>query len=302
LLFLVFILRVRILAAQWLVCVGYYFQQREKNENDMLKRLKQVKIFPVDSHKNLVSIDEFQNKTILLPFAKTDKFAKNLRIVVEEIPAIDPRLIQFVEEQHPTRSKQFIDLLKKLGNKRQTVLSQTFSLSFLGFQDRPNIRNLYHEYWLPTMSDPKLWATKSSDLLIAYFMCIFEYMYAGEGNISDITMDQLRKILLVKTKQNKFISLGNEKNFFHLTKTYGARYSAENLPLNTDQYHFISDDYYRDYRDEEIFTKPYFRQRFPQFLLDLKINDFFQIESKDIREYSYFKMFTRIFDILFSII
>ena len=114
---------------------------------------------------------------------------------------------------------------------RQIVLTQTFSL-VLGFQDRPNIWNLYHEYWLPTMSDPKLWATKSSDLLIAYFMCIFQYMYASGQSVSDALLAQLRKTLLIKTKQNKFLSLGNVNNFFHLTKTYGARCSPENLSLN----------------------------------------------------------------------
>jgi hypothetical protein len=113
-------------AAQWLVCVGYYFQQRDKNENELLKRLKQVKLFPLDSHTHLISIDEFKNKTLLLPFAKTAKFAKNLRTVIEEIPALDQGLIQFVEEHHPTRAKHFIELLKKIGthptDDRRTVV------------------------------------------------------------------------------------------------------------------------------------------------------------------------------------
>jgi hypothetical protein len=178
----------------------------------------------------------------------------------------------------------------------------TLFLIFLGFQDRPNIRSLYHESWLPTMSDPQLWATKSNDVLIAYVMCIFEYMYATDASISEIMLNQLRNVLLIKTNQNKFVSLGTEKNFFHLTKTYGARCSTDQLPLNSDQYHFIADDYFQDYRQEEIFAKLHLERRFFEFLSHLNIHDFFSIASNDIRESCALKRRVSIYHIwLFSI-
>ena len=150
------------------------------------------------------------------------------------------------------------------------------------------------------MSDPKQWAAKSSDLLLAYFMCIFEYMYATEKGVSDIILEQLQENMLIKTRENKFLPLNTKENYFHLTGTYWHQADLHGLSLDKDKFHFISDDYYKEYQSETIFQNKNLFKRFQNFLIDLNINPFLRVERKKIRKFIQERVF-HLSSILFSI-
>jgi hypothetical protein len=83
----------------------------------MILKLKQMKFIPLETHPYLASINEFQENTIYLPMMKEEKYSKDLKIVLDDIPTIDKRLIQSIEERYPQRWDSIKQLLLKLGTQ-----------------------------------------------------------------------------------------------------------------------------------------------------------------------------------------
>ena len=80
-----------------------------------MTELKKMKIFPLRNQSRLVSIEEFDQRTILFPLDKTISYPKHLKLVFEDTPMIDERLLDFIEKRYPRRFESVKCLLKDLG-------------------------------------------------------------------------------------------------------------------------------------------------------------------------------------------
>ncbi|CAF4228728.1 unnamed protein product, partial [Rotaria magnacalcarata] len=79
-----------------------------------MEELKKMKIIPLQHQSRLVSIEEFSQRTILFPLNKKTPYAKYLKIVLEDTPMIDERLLDFIENKYPRRFDSIKRLLKDL--------------------------------------------------------------------------------------------------------------------------------------------------------------------------------------------
>lgn len=143
----------------------------------------------------------------------------------------------------------------------------------LGVKDTPNIREIYHQQIFPILMDPKRWTSKSSDLLIAYLVCFYHYFSVEKIGFTDTDFNQFKKAIVVKTRQNQFVSLSIGDTAVHLTTAYGCRRSLESLKC---PFHFITDEYITQYR-EDLFRNDKEKHRFRQFLDEISINEFLQL-------------------------
>ncbi|CAF2662196.1 unnamed protein product [Rotaria sp. Silwood2] len=157
---------------QWFLCIDYSIQQQRENpefnlsddgESEMtsMNELRRMKIIPLRDQARLVSIDEFDQRTILFPLDKKTPYAKYLRVVLEDTLMIDERLLNLIEEKYPRRFESIKRLLKELG-----------------LTEALNIRSIYFNQILPVMMDDAQWPTKSDPVLIAYLICNFKDLYA----------------------------------------------------------------------------------------------------------------------------
>lgn len=80
-----------------------------------MDQLKQMKIIPLKNQTKLVSIQQFADRAILFPVDKSANYSKQLRIVLEDLPAIDERLIECIENKYPRRLDSIKRLLQDLG-------------------------------------------------------------------------------------------------------------------------------------------------------------------------------------------
>ncbi|CAF1431292.1 unnamed protein product, partial [Didymodactylos carnosus] len=261
--------------AQWFLCIDYSLQQeREKpgfniDHNDgtemtTMAELKKMKIIPLRQQTRLVSVEEFDQRAILFPFDKTTPYAKHLKIVLEDLPTIDERLLEFIENKYPRR----LDSIKRL-------------LRDLGVSDSRNIRKIYSNHILPVISDDTQWSTKSDSVLIAYLICIYKELYYPQPDLFLNEIDKLKSKLIIKIREGKFVRTNsNGANIVHLTSLYGCERSLDSLTLSMDQFTFISDDYYNQYRTE-LFYQDTERKKFVRFLNELDLHDFFLVNMTD---------------------
>jgi hypothetical protein len=101
-----------------LVCIDYILQQQqesERAETTTIAELKQLKIIPLSGHSRLVSIDEYHEELILFPLSKTAQYKKPFKIILDDLPRLDERVLQYIEEKFPRRYESIESLLKKLG-------------------------------------------------------------------------------------------------------------------------------------------------------------------------------------------
>ena len=84
-----------------------------------MTELKKMKIFPLRNQTRLVSIEEFDQRAILFPLDKTIQYAKHLKLVLEDTPMIDERLLDFIEKKYPRRFESIKRLLKDLGMSKR---------------------------------------------------------------------------------------------------------------------------------------------------------------------------------------
>jgi hypothetical protein len=165
------------------------------------------------------------------------------------------------------------------------LLSITFIRHLIGVKDTPNIRDIFRQHMLPVMSDSTRCSTKSEDVLIAYLIAIYRYIYLTELSLSENEMKQLRKSVVIKTRDKKFVSLSTPGVVVHLTTTYGCRMSLEQLAPTKYRFHFIADDYLNQYSSELFQTTPE-RSRFRVFLQEIGLCEFLQVNQTDKRELS----------------
>lgn len=99
-------------------------QQREQLVSDTLQKkkmdetivkLKKMKIIPLKSQSYFTSIEEYEKNTIYLPWEKSKKYAKDLRLILEDVPVIDEQFLSYIEEQHPKRFDSIRKLILRLG-------------------------------------------------------------------------------------------------------------------------------------------------------------------------------------------
>jgi hypothetical protein len=146
-----------ILVAQWFLCIDYSLQQEreqpgfnldENNSNEIttMDQLKQMKIIPLKDQSRLVSIEEFNQRAILFPLDKSTKFDKHLRIVLEDLPTIDERLLQYIENKYPRRLESIKSLLKDLGKlliqQYSRKMNYYLTLKFGSYQVSSKLRKL----------------------------------------------------------------------------------------------------------------------------------------------------------------
>jgi hypothetical protein len=147
-----------------------------------MAELKKMKIIPLKDQTRLVSIEEFDQQTILFPLDKKKSYSKYLRLVLEDTPIIDERLLDYIEEKYPRRSDSIKRLLRNLGQFDR--LACTCSDRFiLGITDASNIRRIYSNHILPVLKDDAQWSSKSDAVLIAYMVCIYKNLYAPAPEI-----------------------------------------------------------------------------------------------------------------------
>ncbi|CAF4681057.1 unnamed protein product [Rotaria sp. Silwood1] len=261
--------------AQWLVCLDYSLQQQreemnyKERENDTITKLKKLKIIPLKDHSRLVSVDEFDKHTISFPPNKSTPFSKHLKLVLDDIPTLDEQLLNFIEDKYPRR----VDSIRRL-------------LLNLGISKEYNIREIYRQHMLPIMANPTGWSTKSESILVAYLLCIYEYLYLPNPDIFENELKTLQNKMIIKTRDNKFVSLGSPDVIVHLTSTYGSRNSLESLNLSNYQFLFISDDYYNELCRIGLFHSDHDIRFFAKFLEGLNISDSLLVNVDEKCEYT----------------
>ena len=153
----------------------------------------------------------------------------------------------------------------------------------IGIRDALNIREIYRQHILPVMADSTRWPKKSESVLFAYLFCIYEYIFVPYRDTFDNDLSKLQKTMVVKTRENTFVSLGSPGIVVHLTSKYNTKMSLDSLKLSKYKFTFISDDYYQQFRtdicrqESDIYT-------FISFLKELHINDFLQVDPDTKRE------------------
>ncbi|CAF3697074.1 unnamed protein product [Rotaria sordida] len=256
--------------AQWIVCLDYSLQQQreemnyKERENDTILKLKQLKIIPLKDQSHLVSIDEFDKHTISFPPDKSTPFSKHLKLVLDDIPTLDEQLLNFIEDKYPRR----IDSIKRL-------------LQNLGITKAYNIREIYRQHMLPIMSNPTRWSSKSELVLIAYLLCIYEYLYLPNPDIFENELKTLQNKMIIKTHNNQFVSLGSSDVIVHLTSKYGCRNSLESLNLSNYQFLFMSDDYYTEFCRTGLCRNDHDLRSFVKFLKDLNLSEFLLVNVNE---------------------
>jgi len=229
-----------------------------------MDQLKQMKIIPLKDQTRLVSIEEFNQRAILFPIDKSAPYEKHLKIVLEDLPTIDEKLLEYIEKKYPRRLESIKSLLKDLG-----------------ISESRNVRRIYSNHILPILSDDIQWSTKSDSILIAYLIFIYKELYSPQPEQFSNEMEKLKTKLIIKTRQGKFVRINsNGTDIVHLTSLYGCKMSLEVLNLSTHDFIFISDDYYNQYRTE-LFYQDRERYRFISFLNELDIQDFFLVKRED---------------------
>lgn len=130
------------------------------------------------------------------------------------------------------------------------------------------------------MANQTLWLSKSESILIAYILCIYEYIYLQYRDLFDNDLKTLRKTLVVKTQDNTFVSLGTPDLFVHLTSKYAPETSVERLKLSKHKFTFISNDYLKPLSTD---VDPQKRNvyHFVSFLKELNITDTLQMNFID---------------------
>ena len=135
------------------------------------------------------------------------------------------------------------------------------------------------------MSDGNRWSRKSEDVLIAYLVCFFQYIFDGPNrDQAESHLKKLRATMVIKTREKKFVTLSSPDTVVHLTSTYGATSSLESMALTKHQFHFIADDYYTVYRDE-LFNTPPKKYQFRVFLEELRLSGSLQVNTKEHRKF-----------------
>ena len=152
---------------------------------------------------------------------------------------------------------------------------------------------------LTVMSNPTLRASKPEPILMAYVLCIFEYIYLLNRDALQNDIKTLQNTLVVKTRDNTFVSLGSPDIFVHLTSTYSPKTSLDSLRLSTNKFTFISDDYFKLIQAQTE-RKGGNLNPFVGFLRELRITDFLQVDSIYQSEYISRSYFTRM-SLLFSL-
>ncbi|CAF4741126.1 unnamed protein product [Rotaria sp. Silwood1] len=206
--------------AQWLLCIDYILQQQPENEQSRgshnerietttIAELKQLKIIPLNGQSRLVSIDEYNEQVILFPLSKTAQYKKPFKIVLDDLPRLDERLLEYIENKCPRRYESIECLLKKLG-----------------MIDKPKIKDIYRLYMRPTLLDSTRWSTKADYVLIAYLLCIYIHFDQFKNEL-----DQLQKHMVIKTRSGQFVCL-DTPDFINVSQLQSTQWAYLMPELN----------------------------------------------------------------------
>lgn len=259
---------------------GFTIDDQDEREQTTVEQLKQMKILPLKGQTQLVSIVEFQPRTIFLPLDKSIAYSKHVRLVLEDLPTIDERLFDYIEQKYPHRLDSIKRLLKDLGkiDEFSSIISHFLYLFLpihIGISESRNSRRIFSNHILPIMSDLEQWLTKPDAVLLAYTIFIYKELYCPNPGHFASDMEKLKTTLILKIGQGKFMRLNpNGPNIIHLPLSYGCSISLESLKLPKYRFTFISDDYFRQYK-QEIFSQERECRQFVRFLNELDVEEFF---------------------------
>ena len=248
-------------------------------EKETIAKLKQLKMIPLKQQAYLVSVDEYEKHGISFPPPKSSQYSKHLKLVLEDLPTLDEQLLDYIEDKHPRQLESIKRLLQKLGKNPAIMLLHDLFFP-IGIKSTPRIQEIYRRHILTVLSNPTLWSSKSESILIAYLLCIYEYIYVEYPDIFHNELQTLRNKMVIKTRDNTFVSLGSPDLFVHLTRTYSPQRSLDSLKLSTHKLTFISDDYYKlipvdtDRQENHAY-------HFINFLKELNVTDFLQVSLID---------------------
>ena len=88
-----------------------------KRQEEIIAKLKQMKIIPLKQEQCLVSIAELDKGIILFPLDKSNRYSKSLALVLNDVPLLDDQLLNFIEDNYPRRTDSIKKLLMKLGRR-----------------------------------------------------------------------------------------------------------------------------------------------------------------------------------------
>ncbi|CAF4897796.1 unnamed protein product, partial [Rotaria sp. Silwood1] len=123
---------------------------------------------------------QFQQRTILFPLDKSTHYDKYLKIVLGDLPTIDERLLNFIENKYPRR----LQSIRCISESR-------------------NVRKIYSNHIFPILSDDSQWSTKSDAILIVYVIFIYKDLYSPQPDHFANEMKTLKNTLIIKTRQDK---------------------------------------------------------------------------------------------------
>lgn len=151
-------------------------------------------------------------------------------------------------------------------------------LRCIGITDKPKVKDIYHSYILPILRDSTRYSSKSDSVLVAFLLCIYVHLNQFENEL-----DQLRKFMVIKTRNNQIIRLDTPGTIIHLTSSYGCTKSLECLNPPRHEFTYISDDYINNFRTE-LFPADQDIKNFVRFLDQLNITEFLQVNITDTRK------------------
>jgi hypothetical protein len=142
--------------SKWFCCLYRCLNKLSiTDEENVLKHIQLLKIFPLKNHQEFISLNHI-NQTIFFP-------SVNIRL-----PKLIENDLMIIDEQlwiNSTEITQIQTLLERLGIQRLTY------------------RTICEQHIFPIFENEQLWKQKSSDILIAYVMFIFDLWAKQVRNI-----------------------------------------------------------------------------------------------------------------------
>lgn len=207
------------------------------DEQDSLKHLQSLKIFPLKNHQEFVSINQI-NQKIFFP-------SKNLnlpKLIENDLMIINEELWNNFEE-NSIEINQIQTLLERLGIQRLTY------------------RSVCEQHIFPIFENEQLWRVKSTDTLIAYVTYMFE-LWSQQNHYIDLS--RFKSIVQILTNDHFKQPIHHS---IYFTPKYGNPYDLLN-DFNGYNWLLISDKYI----PENLSSNK--RKKLHQFFTELGVSDF----------------------------
>ncbi|CAF1202196.1 unnamed protein product [Adineta steineri] len=207
------------------------------DEQTVLKHIQLLKIFPLKNRQEFISLNNI-NQTIFFP-------SNNIhlsKLIENDLLIIDEELWMNFEENSLERI-QIQTLLERLGIQRLTH------------------RIICEQHIYPIFENEQLWKEKTTEILIAYVMYIFD-LWSKQKHYID--MSRLKSIIQLLT--NKNVQQPTQTSI-HFTPKYGNPYDLSK-DFSTYNWILLSDEYIMNISSSSE------RKKLHQFFSELGVSDF----------------------------